>query len=663
MKKTILIFTLFILFVLTNGYAQTGLWTDEGNYDISWYDETDTEFTLTTPAQLAGLAKLVNDGNGFYGKTVKLGKDINLGAHYWWPIGDKSVSGFRGTFDGLKHSIVQLNMTGNYYKNEKNIALFGCFNGNLHNLNMDNTCIISPDNIEVDAYISGLIGTLEYYDLYEIGKIISNCTSRAVLKSPSESCIIGGIIATNGGSQARIENCINFSNITHGSHCGGIIAIAGATTNLYNCQNYANISTSLYYAGGIVSQAYGDITFEDCTNYGKITANNDEHGYLSSAGGIAGVTTGLNGLCQFTSCINKGDIISTGKAGGIVGEKGAILKFYKCVNEGNITAERSAGGITVGDYGEYTFIDHCTNRGNVKASCSDYNILSGNDAKVYAAGICAWYANCINCSNYGEVTALAQSVGPSSSHVYIICNGICDLGNAYNCFNRGTLSANCHLEATTDGYVSTGMLSLSGIIDIGNANNSYNSGDLIHNYYVKNAKYSRKYISGISANYSNVPITINNCYYSNEGIDYTLNGGTVGFTQLSEMQTQEFVDKLNLGKTDLKSYKADSWILDYDDGRFPNFVSTITSIPSVKNDDTKKNHSLFVQSVVSTHAELNMEINDKTDIYIYNSDGKLINKLIIDTNLIDVSHYENGNYIIIIKGKNVNRYGKLIVRH
>ena len=129
------------------------------------------------------------------------------------------------------------------------------------------------------------------------------------------------------------------------------------------------------------------------------------------------------------------------------------------------------------------------------------------------------------------------------------------------------------------------------------------------------------------------------------------------------MQTQEFVDKLNLGKTDLKSYKADSWILDYDDGNFPNFASTVTSIPSIKNDDTKEKHSLFVQSVVSTHAELNMEINDKTDIYIYNSDGKLINKMTIDTNLIDVSHYENGNYIIIIKGKNVNRYGKLIIRH
>lgn len=39
-------------------YFSTTRW--DGAVDLSWYNGTDTEFTLTTPAQLAGLAELVN---------------------------------------------------------------------------------------------------------------------------------------------------------------------------------------------------------------------------------------------------------------------------------------------------------------------------------------------------------------------------------------------------------------------------------------------------------------------------------------------------------------------------------------------------------------------------------------------------------------------------
>lgn len=39
-------------------YFSTTRW--DGAVDLSWYNGTDTEFTLTTPAQLAGVAELVN---------------------------------------------------------------------------------------------------------------------------------------------------------------------------------------------------------------------------------------------------------------------------------------------------------------------------------------------------------------------------------------------------------------------------------------------------------------------------------------------------------------------------------------------------------------------------------------------------------------------------
>lgn len=47
--------------------------------DLSWYNGTDTEFTITTVRQLAGVAALVNSNTtDFAGKTIRLGADISL---------------------------------------------------------------------------------------------------------------------------------------------------------------------------------------------------------------------------------------------------------------------------------------------------------------------------------------------------------------------------------------------------------------------------------------------------------------------------------------------------------------------------------------------------------------------------------------------------------
>lgn len=58
-------------------YFSTTRW--DGAVDLSWYNGADTEFTITTPAQLAGLAELVNSNTAdFAGKTIRLGADISL---------------------------------------------------------------------------------------------------------------------------------------------------------------------------------------------------------------------------------------------------------------------------------------------------------------------------------------------------------------------------------------------------------------------------------------------------------------------------------------------------------------------------------------------------------------------------------------------------------
>ena len=41
-------------------WAQTGNWTDEGNYDTSWWDGNNrSEYHITTAEQLAGLSNTI----------------------------------------------------------------------------------------------------------------------------------------------------------------------------------------------------------------------------------------------------------------------------------------------------------------------------------------------------------------------------------------------------------------------------------------------------------------------------------------------------------------------------------------------------------------------------------------------------------------------------
>ena len=89
------------LIIFLASAANAANWIDSA--DVSWYDEGKAKFDLTTGEQLAGLAKLVNDGNTFQDKTVRLDTDLSLVERDWAPIGSGASAGtvemrFRGTF-------------------------------------------------------------------------------------------------------------------------------------------------------------------------------------------------------------------------------------------------------------------------------------------------------------------------------------------------------------------------------------------------------------------------------------------------------------------------------------------------------------------------------------------------------------------------------------
>lgn len=132
--------------------SASGNWTESGNYDTSWYDNhtTDAVYTLNTAAQVAGMAVKITSGVNFSGKTIKLGANIDLDAHFWVPAGGVQNSRyFSGTFDGNGFSIVNMKINQQELTTSNNyIGFFAMNSGTVKNTNFDNPLIIAMLGVE-----------------------------------------------------------------------------------------------------------------------------------------------------------------------------------------------------------------------------------------------------------------------------------------------------------------------------------------------------------------------------------------------------------------------------------------------------------------------------------------------------------------------------------
>lgn len=162
------------------------------SYDLSaWSGDTATPPTdeisktviIRTPEELAGFAKMVNDGNDFYGYTVQLVNDLDLANRPWTPIGyldpyaSPSNSGgngttiFRGTFEGQGHTISNLyvNVEGEYVS----AGLFGRASGVIRDLTITNFDINST---HYAGAVVGYFYTDVYYEYKVLTGEVTNCT-------------------------------------------------------------------------------------------------------------------------------------------------------------------------------------------------------------------------------------------------------------------------------------------------------------------------------------------------------------------------------------------------------------------------------------------------------------------------------------------------------
>ena len=223
-----------------------------------WYTSNPdaTEYKLNDAAQVAGLADLVDAGETFEGKTIKLAIDMNLEAYdandeaiCFDPIGSyRNDVPFKGTFDGQGHAIINLTqntwaLNNGYYYGDLGLGFFGKVeDATIKNLTMDG------------ASISG------------------------------ESAICGTVAGTAYGD-CKFENItVKNANVAdYQYYAGGIVGWASGNHEYVNCTIDASATIAAQWGdfdnsiGGVIGGAGGSATIliKDCTVACRIDAYND----------------------------------------------------------------------------------------------------------------------------------------------------------------------------------------------------------------------------------------------------------------------------------------------------------------------------------------------------------------------------------------------------
>lgn len=206
-----------------------GMW-DGVEVDSDLTADADGVYHVSTGAQLAYLAQVVNEKGKKFTSRIVLDNDIDLGAFDWTPIGNKT-NYFAGAFDGQGHKVTGL------YIDDPDLAYAGLF-GYVQGLS---TSPASVSNLTVEGFVAstknvgGVAGCLHNY------ASLSKCANTASVKGNS---YVGGVVGYfSGSTSASIANCYNEGDVSGASSVGGVVG--------YNNKNA--VISRIFNVGSVLS--------------------------------------------------------------------------------------------------------------------------------------------------------------------------------------------------------------------------------------------------------------------------------------------------------------------------------------------------------------------------------------------------------------------------
>ena len=353
MKKIILYgFSVLAVLILTltltacdNPTSSEGGW-DGVTTDGSWYgDDSADTFEISTPEQLAALAKFVNLGNNFATKTIIQTENINLGGKQWTPIGTNG-NPFEGIYAATPGKTISgLKITGA----EDYQGLFG----NISGAGQVTNVTLKGVSISGSNYVGGVTGRNN-----------STVTGCSVTGSVTGVDRVGGIAGSNN---IWVTECTYTGSVKGRQYVGGIAGInIGASAKVERCSAAGSVTGTYNYVGGIVGDNNGaGATVVRCSAAGSVTGEN-------YAGGIAGRSANGSFIANCYATANV-KVIINGYAGGIVGSlpSGNTVKY--CYATGSVEGYYARGISNSSGSTEYSVALNTSITGTSKARVCNTN--------------------------------------------------------------------------------------------------------------------------------------------------------------------------------------------------------------------------------------------------------------------------------------------------
>ena len=267
---------------LANG--TTNVW--DGTVNTDWYTTAEagtTSFTLSTAAELAGLAAIVNGTasatDTFQGKTITLASNLDLNNLSWTPIG-KSGNPFSGTFDGGNFTIKNLYINTPY---TSDVGLFGFTTaGTVKNFTIDTVNITG--HLDVGA-VAGTPYTSTYTDISVTGLI--QVTGYAYVGGAFGKNVYHSI--TNIDVTGDAGSLVTADSNYYRTYVGGLVGFMGeGNITIADCDVKIDVNGSTCDIGGITGILHYGNKMVNCTFEGSLTLTDASAQEAGEIGGLAG---------------------------------------------------------------------------------------------------------------------------------------------------------------------------------------------------------------------------------------------------------------------------------------------------------------------------------------------------------------------------------------
>lgn len=340
--------------------------------------EENDPYQISTAAQLAYLAKQVNEGTDYQRVHFRLVSDLDLSGKEWTPIGTDGKI-FWGGFDGGGHTITGMTIKGD----RDYVGLFGECKNFTASSSYIKSVTVKRANISGHSHVGAIAGE---------GANISDCYS--IENTICAAWCVGGIC---GSLTGNISGCYNSSSVSGNSTAGGIMGSAsyertvGVVEYCYNI-GAVTVRQQDSSVGGITGASAHRYNISNCLNCGKITGNG------KNVGGIAGSTDSnyMNfiGNCYYNSDLNNAGVgegasdkvipLTTSQLCGAL-PKGLDSTIWKEGSVDTSTAKATQGrfGTATGTYINLTKVADIKETKTAPVPVYNYVTTNGNDWDTY----------------------------------------------------------------------------------------------------------------------------------------------------------------------------------------------------------------------------------------------------------------------------------------